>query len=158
MTSGRQEALGGIETTCMRGEASRSFVDTNVLVYAYDVSAGRKHDLARDLITELWDSRTGCISVQVLQELFVVLTQKVGQPMDAEGAQAIVSDLSTWAVCAPDAADVLEAIALNRQASVSFWDAMIVSCAAKLGCDTLYSEDLSHEETYAGVRVVNPFL
>lgn len=141
----------------MRAETGRTFVDTNVLVYAYDVTAGTKHDRARGLIKELWNSRAGCVSVQVLQELFVVMTRKVTRPLGSEEAQAVVSDLASWEVCAPDAGDVLDAIAIHRSAPVSFWDAMIVQCAAKLGCETLYSEDLSHEETYDGVRVINPF-
>lgn len=142
----------------MPAEISRSFVDTNVLVYAFDASAGAKHDRARTLVEELWASRTGCVSVQVLQELFVVLTRQVARPLEAEEAQAIVSDLSSWEVCVPEADDVVEAIALHRRAAVSFWDAMIVHCAAKLGCDVLYSEDLSDGETYDGVRVVDPLI
>lgn len=141
----------------MRGDATRSFVDTNILVYAFDVSAGARHERARHLIEELWDSAMGCVSVQVLQELYVVLTQKVARPLDPDTARAVVSDLATWEVCVPDAEDVLEAIALHRRASLSFWDAMIVHCASKLGCDVLYSEDLSYGATYDAVRLVDPF-
>ncbi len=63
----------------------RRVVDTNVFVYAYDQSAGTKHDVARDLIVELWGSRAGCLSVQVLQELFVALTRKIPRPLSAGG-------------------------------------------------------------------------
>jgi predicted nucleic acid-binding protein len=62
----------------MSGDTSELvFVDTNVLVYAYDLSAGEKHERARELVEELWRTRQGCISVQVLQEFFVNVTRKI---------------------------------------------------------------------------------
>lgn len=141
----------------MADDPLRVFVDTNILVYAHDVSAGTKHERSRDLTKELWNSRRGCVSVQVLQELFVTLTRKVEKPVEPDEARAIVSDLSTWDVCVPDANDVLAAISLHRRFSLSFWDAMIVHCAAKVGCDILYSEDLSQDQAYDGVQVLDPF-
>jgi predicted nucleic acid-binding protein len=57
------------------------FVDTNVLVYAHDDSAGAKRDQARLLVEQLWDSREGCLSVQVLQEFFVTVTRKIARPL-----------------------------------------------------------------------------
>ena len=67
---------------------NRQFVDTNVLVYAHDVTAGDKHSRARALVEELWDTREGCLSVQVLQELFVTTTRKIPKPLDAAAAAA----------------------------------------------------------------------
>jgi predicted nucleic acid-binding protein len=61
--------------------ADRQFVDTNVLVYAYDVTAGRKHDHARALVEHLWEALEGCLSVQVLQEFFVTTTRKIPRPL-----------------------------------------------------------------------------
>ncbi|HVM15362.1 MAG TPA: PIN domain-containing protein [Egibacteraceae bacterium] len=141
----------------MRVDGSFAFVDTNILVYAHDSSAGRKRAVARELITSLWEHRSGRISVQVLQELFVVLTTKVATPLDARDAGAVIADLASWSVYVPDAGNVLDAIDLHDRAQVSFWDAMIVHCAVKAGCAVLYSEDLDDGVTYDGVRVVNPF-
>src|SRR6266702_8650582 len=62
---------------------NRKFVDTNVLVYAHDVTAGDKHGRARALVEELWETRQGCLSVQVLQEFFVTTTRKIPKPLDA---------------------------------------------------------------------------
>ena len=62
---------------------NRQFVDTNILVYAHDVTAGDKHSRARALIEELWGTRQGCLSVQVLQELFVTTTRKIPKPLTA---------------------------------------------------------------------------
>ena len=136
----------------------RRFVDTNLFVYAYDESAGRKGEVARDLIGGLWESREGCASVQVLQELFVNLTREVPKPLPVRDAAALVEDLCVWTIHSPGPRDVLFAIELHERTSVSFWDAMILTSARSLGCRVLYSEDLGAGQSYDGVRVVNPFL
>lgn len=137
---------------------SRKFVDTNVLVYAHDLTAGHKHDRARALLEELWDTREGCLSVQVLQEFFVTTTRKIPKPLAAPAAGQIINDLALWHVHAPAAHDVLAAIDIHRQTGASFWDSMIIRSAQELECRTLYSEDLNTGQTYAGVQVSNPFL
>jgi predicted nucleic acid-binding protein len=137
---------------------NRSFVDTNVLVYAYDTTAGSKRDRARSLLAELWESGEGCVSVQVLQEFFVNATRKVPRPLDPAFAATVIADLSHWRVHAPGPGDVLTAIESHRRQDISFWDAMIVCSAASLGCQVMYSEDLSPGRQYEGVRVQNPFL
>jgi predicted nucleic acid-binding protein len=137
---------------------NRQFVDTNVLVYAYDVTAGDKHSRARALVEELWGTREGCVSVQVLQEFFVTVTRKIPKPLDAAAAAQIVGDLAHWHVHAPAANDVLAAIEIHRQTGVSFWDAMIVRSTNELGCGTMHSEDLNPGQAYDGVQVRNPFL
>lgn len=139
------------------GTAVREFVDANVLVYAEDTSAGVKHQHAADLVARLWTARTGCLSVQVLQEFFVTVTKKVPKPMAPELAEERVRDLSRWMVFAPSADDVVSAIRLARQHRLSFWDAMIVEAAAQLGCGTLWTEDLQDGLQLRGVKVRNPF-
>ena len=141
----------------MSDEPAQEFVDTNVLVYAHDVSAGAKHQQARELVQDLWQRRAGCLSVQVLQELYVTLTRKVAVPADEGTVLQIVRDLSFWRVHTPNAEDVLGAIALHRRYGISFWDAMILWGASQLGCGVLWSEDLSPDQSYAGLRVMNPF-
>lgn len=138
------------------GGRERRFVDSNLFVYAYDESAGPKREIARDLIAGLWESRSGCASVQVLQELFVNLTRKVPRPLSAREAASLVEDFSLWTVHSPGPRDVLSAIELHERAGVSFWDAMILTSARTLGCRILYSEDLNAGQSYDGVRVVNP--
>jgi predicted nucleic acid-binding protein len=135
----------------------RMFVDTNILLYAYDDSAGTKRDQARALLEELWESREGCLSVQVLQEFFVTATRKIAKPLSAETAKEIVADMSHWHVHVPAADDVLGAIGIHQHAGISFWDSMIVRSAAEMGCNVLYSEDLNTGQDYSGVRVENPF-
>lgn len=135
----------------------RQFVDTNVLVYAHDVTAGEKRDRARALVEELWNTRGGCVSIQVLQEFFVTTTRKIRRPLESSAAAQIIADLGHWHVHAPAAGDVLAAIDIHRQARTSFWDAMILRSASELGCDILHSEDLNPGQAYAAVTVRNPF-
>jgi len=137
---------------------NRQFVDTNVLVYAHDVTAGDKHTRARALVEELRETREGCLSVQVLQEFFVTTTRKIPKPLDAPAAARIIDDLAHWHVHAPDAADVLAAVDIHQQTGASFWDAMILRSAKELGCATVHSEDLNPGQDYDGVQVLNPFL
>ena len=77
------------------------FVDTNVLVYANDLTAGGKRERAADLVSAIWKQRSGCVSIQVLQELYVNLTRKVPQPLDGRPASRIVTDLAQWRVHSP---------------------------------------------------------
>ena len=137
---------------------NRQFVDTNVLVYAHDVTAGDKRSQARALVEELWDSRDGCVSVQVLQEFFVTTTRKIPRPLGAPAAAQIIGDLAHWHVHAPAAGDVVAAIEIRQRTGASFWDAMILRSAKELGCQTLHSEDLNPGQAYDGVQVRNPFL
>ncbi|MGH2760860.1 MAG: PIN domain-containing protein [Actinomycetota bacterium] len=129
------------------------FVDSNVLIYAHDRTAGERHAKARDLVGALWRSRAGVLSVQVLQELFASINEKVGT---AE-ARRRVADYSAWRTHAPEARDVIEAIDIHRESKISFWDAMIVRSASQLGCDVLWTEDLNSGQSYRGVRAENPF-
>jgi predicted nucleic acid-binding protein len=133
----------------------RTFVDTNVLVYADDRSAGKKAERARTLLHELMTSRAGVISIQVLQEYFAVATRKLG--VSAEVARRKIELLASLDVIRPEVADVLAAIDLTRLRSISFWDALIVRSAENGGCTVLLSEDLNDGEVISGVRVKNPF-
>jgi len=142
----------------MSAEAAREFVDANVLVYAFDASAGAKHLVAKRLLERLWDGGTGCLSVQVLQEFFVTVTHKVAQPLSIDEAADRVREFATWKIFAPAADDVLAAIALQKQARLSFWDAMVVEAAAQSGSDVLWTEDLNDGQLLRGVRIRNPFL
>ena len=136
---------------------SAEFCDTNVFVYAYDRSAGAKRDQARRLLERLWATGDGIVSVQVLQELYVTLTRKAAPPVAPPVAQALVQDVATWQVVEPGREDVLAAIDAAQRWRVSFWDAMILTAAAKAGAAVVWSEDLNDGQTYDGARVRNPF-
>ena len=133
------------------------FVDANILVYAFDASAGKKKIVAEQLLAQLWEAGNGCLSVQVLQEFFVTVTGKVAKPLSVEEAADRIREFGAWRVFAPGPNDVLRAIALHTQVKVSFWDAMVVHAAAESGCDVLWTEDLNDGQVIGGVRIRDPF-
>ena len=133
------------------------FLDTNILVYAYDRSAGGKHSLAAQLVEACWENENGCLSIQVLQEYYVTVTRKIAAPLDAQTARQIVADLGQWRLHVPEADDLLQAIDLQQNYQLAFWDAQVIQSAASLGCKLLLSEDLNHGQRYGEVQVINPF-
>lgn len=136
----------------------KTFVDTNILVYAYDATAGEKRRAARAAVAGLWRTCAGLISTQVLQEFYVTVTRKVPRPLEASLAGEIVADLLTWDVVVNDGESILRAFQIERRQRISFWDALIVAAAVRGGADVLLTEDLPHGQTLAGVLVRNPFL
>ena len=141
----------------MTASPPREFVDANVLVYAFDSSAGRKQQAAHAVLERLWDSGTGCVSIQVLQEFFVTISRKVPKPLPAEDAKARIREFAAWTVFAPTADDIVAAIDLHVEARIGFWDAMVVLAAAESECPVLWTEDLSDGQVLRGVRIRNPF-
>ena len=133
------------------------FVDTNVLVYAEDRDAKTKHEVARDLLVRLWDAREGVLSVQVLQEFYVSVTRKLKKPVTSTKALDIIEEYLTWTVVENTGRLLVEAIALQQRAQLSFWDSLIVQAAIEAGCDRLYSDDLTAGQKFGSVVVVNPF-
>ncbi len=134
------------------------FVDTNIFLYAYDRSEPQKQTKAKALIFELWQSRLGTVSIQVLQELYVNLTRKVPQPLEHQLAAQVISDLGRWNCHCPNQDSLQKALALKQRYQLSFWDAMIITSAQDMHCSVLWSEDLNSGQNYDGVRVKNPFI
>jgi predicted nucleic acid-binding protein len=125
-------------------------------MYAHDTAAGEKHERARALVEELWESRSGVVSTQVLQELAVNLRRKARNPLDAKATRDVVSDYLTWQVVVNGGDSILEALDLEAKFQISFWDALVIQAAHASGAAVLYSEDLSDRQTYGVVRVINP--
>jgi len=141
----------------MSGEKALSFIDTNVLVYAFDKSNSPKKRVAQRLITELMEEDRLRVSTQVLQELFVTLTRKVSRCCSSEEAIAVLEDLAAWPLMVIDYAAIRAAVGLADQATLSFWDALVVVAAARTGAAVLYTEDLNNGQEILGVRISNPF-
>ena len=133
------------------------FLDTNILVYAYDSSSGEKHGKAVEIMRGLWNSGQGMLSTQVLQEFFVSATRKIEKPLDASAAKGIIKDLLKWKTVTIDGEIILEAINLHEQRKYSFWDSAIIASALEGGAGVLYSEDLSDKHTVKGLVIKNPF-
>jgi len=133
------------------------FLDTNIIMYAYDVSAGEKHEIAKKILVQLWDSGLGVISTQVLEELFVNVTQKIPKPLEKRLAKDILSDLLKWDVVINNGESILEAVEIVLRYGYCFWDSLIIEAAIRGGVVTLLSEDLSHGQIINGVTIRNPF-
>jgi predicted nucleic acid-binding protein len=138
--------------------SARSFVDTNILVYAHDLAASDKRSAAQALVADLWASRSGALSTQVLQELYVTLRYKVEQPLECTEALALIEDYACWELVVNDVESVRGASQLEARYQISFWDALIIEAANAAGCERLYTEDLNHGQMYGRVRAVNPFV
>ncbi len=134
---------------------TRTFLDTNVLVYAADLDAGAKRVRAREAIAQCMRDKTGVLSTQVLKEYFVVVTRKLGVPADIARRQ--VELFATLEVIPVTVDRILAAIDLHRLHSLSFWDALILQCAADSGSQRLWTEGLDATRMIQGVRIENPF-
>ena len=133
------------------------FLDTNIVVYAYDISAGKKHDVAANLMIDLWNTGLGVISTQVLQEFFVIVTKKIPNPLTIHKAKEIIKDLLTWDVVIPNGDTILSAIDITTRYKYSFWDSLIITTAIESGASVLFTEDLSDGQTIKGLKIKNPF-
>jgi predicted nucleic acid-binding protein len=96
----------------------KCFLDTNILVYAFDVSAGQKHEVAKRIVIDLWNTKDGILSTQVLQEFFVSVTKKIPKPINARLAREIVSDFLKWNIVINDGIRI--AFCLNQIANILF--------------------------------------
>jgi predicted nucleic acid-binding protein len=136
----------------------KCFVDTNILVYAHDQTAGLKHQRAQLLTRNLWNSMDGVLSTQVLQELYVSLRRRLRSPLPTSEVERILLDYFEWEVMVNDRASLVRAIELETRYQISFWDGLMLQAAERSGAGTVYTEDLNHGQRYAGVKVVNPFV
>ncbi len=134
----------------------RTFVDTNVLIYAHDVDSQSKHAVAKDILRELWSERTGVLSMEVLQEFYVNVTRKIRSPLPKDSARLVVSSYSIWCM-ETTPAELSVAFRIEDESPVGFWDALIVAAAVKSGATRLLSEDLNPGQKIAGLRIENPF-
>ena len=135
----------------------KTFVDTNILVYAYDRGAGDKHVKAQRAIGRLWEEGSGVLSTQVLQEFYINVRRKAQRPISITSARSLVADYMAWDPVVNDGTSILEATDVERRHKISFRDALIVVAAQKSEAEVILSEDFSHGQQYGSVRVQNPF-
>jgi predicted nucleic acid-binding protein len=134
---------------------SDQFVDTNVLIYAHDRSAKRKHEQSVELLTRLIEEASGALSIQVLAEFCTAATKKLA--MKSQEAEEAINDLGSWTIHRPAHADVLKACRLHRRFRVGWWDAMLLNSAIETGYSILWSEDFNDGQRYGTVTVRNRF-
>ncbi|MGD0632519.1 MAG: PIN domain-containing protein [Terracidiphilus sp.] len=139
--------------------SGRFFLDTNIFVYSFDLSAAVKARKATELIRKALATQKGIVSYQVVQEFFNVALRKFAQPMKAADAEQYLGTVfrpllgvhSSQALYA-------EALHLQARSGLSWYDSLIVSGAVQAQCDFLFTEDLQHGQRFGSLQVANPFL
>jgi predicted nucleic acid-binding protein len=135
----------------------KTFVDSNILIYAHDLDSGMRQPQASERLRDLWKNRAGYISTQVLQEFYVNVTQKIRVPLAKAAAREIVRSYGAWVHSAITPATVVRASEISETWQISFWDGMIVAAAEQCEVSELLTEDLNPGQLIAGIRIVNPF-
>jgi predicted nucleic acid-binding protein len=136
--------------------SDKTFIDTNVLMYAHDVAAGAKRQIAEKVLRELWNEQSGVVSVQVLQEFYVNVTRKIPVPLSKEAARQVVRNYAVWCV-EITSTEISAAFQIEDESRIGFWDALIFSSAARSGATRILSEDFNAGQSIAGVIIENPF-
>jgi predicted nucleic acid-binding protein len=136
--------------------ADKYFVDTNILLYAHDPSAGVKRDRARQLIEHLWTTGQGVLSTQILQELCFNLRRKVKPPLPMDEIRRLVQDYLSWEIVVNSPESAIQALEIEVRYKISYWDALVLQAAESAGAAILYSEDLATGQKYGAIRVVDP--
>jgi predicted nucleic acid-binding protein len=135
---------------------AKTFVDTNILVYAHDIDAEKKHLTAKRILTELWESRRGALSTQVLHEFYVNVTRKIAKPLARQLARTVVHTYEIWCI-ETTTAEIATAFRIEDESRISYWDALICAAALKAGSERVLSEDLNSGQRIAGLYIENPF-
>ncbi len=137
--------------------SDRFFLDTNILVYSFDQTAGHKRERSRELIAAGLEG-SGTISFQVVQEFLNVALRKFARPMTVAEAQEYLEVVLVPLCRVQSDPDLYsEALGVHLRWRFSFYDSLVVAAAQRSGCDILYSEDFQHGQKLGKVRVVNPF-
>ena len=136
---------------------AKAFLDSNILVYAYDSSCPEKQRRAQGCIQDGLLQEEAAISPQVLSEFFVVVTQKITKPISAAGALEIIETLQSLLIVDIDYALVVRAIEAQTKFKISYWDSLIIAAAERAQCKRILSEDLNAGQVYWGMCVENPF-
>ena len=137
--------------------SDKVFLDTNILVYAYDEYDPQKQKKAQTLLIDGTEQENIVLSVQMLGEFFNVVTRHIKQPMSADEAQYIIATLSILPIQDIDLTMVNRAIDTHKIYQISYWDSLIIAAAERAECKTILSEDLNDGQSYHGIQVSNPF-
>ncbi len=133
------------------------FLDTDVLVYAYDISDPKKQRIAQDLV-EGAISGTSVVSTQVLAEFAATLLHRLSPAASPDDVITILDALGPIRLVSPDAELVRRAVQAHAAYGLHFHDGMIVAAAERAGCERIWSEDLNPGPKYFKATVTNPFL
>ncbi len=132
-------------------------VDTNVLVYAYDLAEPVKRARATTVLRRLRAHSAGALTTQVLNEFFVTTTRKIPAPLSVQQAElAVTAYVRSWIVHNTTPLIVLEAVRGVRTYQFSYWDSLIWASAKLNAIPNVLSEDFADGAIVDGVRFLNP--
>jgi predicted nucleic acid-binding protein len=131
------------------------FVDTNVILYAWDADAELRHELSVALLARLAANKSGVLSIQVLMEFYVNATRKFR--MSSHEAEAVLNDFADWRLHRPDYSSVIAAVHLQRRYKLAWYDAMILNSALESDCSILWTEDFSDGQRFGDLVIRNPY-
>jgi predicted nucleic acid-binding protein len=132
------------------------FFDTNILLYS--ISRDPDESLKREQAISLLEDDSGAVSIQVLQEFYVQATRASrADAISHELAVGLVEAWSRFRIQDMTLAVLYSALQIRKTYRFSFWDCAIISAARALGCDRVYTEDLSHGQVVDGLTIIDPF-
>ena len=137
--------------------SDKVFLDANILVYAHDKDAGEKHSVARAIVKDLWEKRTGVLSNQVLQEFYVGVTRKLQKSIAKSEAREILRAYLCWSIREITPLSIVRATEIEEKNRISFWDALVIVAAYESKCEKILTEDLNAGQVIEGILIENPF-
>ncbi len=137
--------------------SDKVFLDANILIYAHDKDAGEKHSIALAIVKDLWEKRTGVLSNQVLQELYIGVTRKIQKPIAKSEAREILRAYLCWSIKELAPLSIVRATEIEEKHRLSFWDALVIVAAYEAKCEKILTEDLNAGQIIEGVLIENPF-
>ncbi len=137
---------------------AKCFVDTNIFVYSRDSSETEKQKKAKQWLTYLWQQESGRISVQVMNEYYVTVTQKLQPGLSKAQARSDLRALAVWQPLEISTQLIESAWEVQDQYAYAWWDSLVIAAALFLDCQYLLSEDMQHEQSFGQLKIINPFL
>jgi predicted nucleic acid-binding protein len=135
---------------------ARLLIDTNILIYALDPAEPGKRATSVDLLRWTIANHTLALSPQNLNECHKVLTQR-RRLVPPDAARSYLTHLMPWCIAPLDARTTAKAWAVQDEAGLAWWDALLVASALMAGCKLFISEDMQDGRLISGMRIVNPF-
>ncbi|MEW6417359.1 MAG: PIN domain-containing protein [Nitrospirota bacterium] len=135
-------------------------IDTNILVYAYDISEGEKHSTSKNLIKQIWEEGGGVVCLQNLMEFFVIITDKVENPISVTEAKTLIEDFlksDNWRIIDRDADTFLNAVDLVSEHKIHLWDAVIAACMKENDITEIVTENKKDFEKVPDIKITVPF-
>ena len=138
---------------------ARLFLDTNIIVYAFDLSFPEKSKIARRLITDGAADKQAIISYQVVHEFINVALRGFRLAIGKSDLESFVlTALFPMMAISSSPALTIDALRLHNENQLAWYDSLIIAAALQGGCKVLYSEDMQHGRRFGDLVIQNPFL